>query len=484
MKLSLTGEPLSWNDLTTSANLSIIGHYLSYSHMAIILFFTTICLLAYYINPAKKTNNRLYLHHFAAFALITPIVAFSYIDIFNKNLDSFIAHTSNKIGFQYMMWDWVGNVKSNGLPMHLVQTSRRKIPATPSETDKAFFNALKKETLNDNKRPKNIIVILLEGAWHDDSSFKELFVDFEKIGLKKFRAISPVYGGGTVNASFELLTGLPSRGVLHGIIYQEYASLISSSAHTYPRYLTGAGFKTVALHNFNREFWKRDVINPKFGFDKFIGLEDMGNEKFTGWPDDSILYNSALKELVSNEYPKFLFLTTVHTHGGYQYNNDSGETDYKQRLSISIKRASDFISKVKELEPDSLIIVASDHKPSLNKFFYEKGVFEKDQFASMGAVDGDFSFSPAASRELIGDVPAYIYYSDPNKVNSFIEMADNKPYFCVAKILDYKFTQIGLPAFEYAESNGICSDANYKGYDTAVSQYPEWLYYLSLFIKQ
>jgi hypothetical protein len=43
----------------------------------------------------------------------------------------------------------------------------------------------------------------------------------------------PVYGGGTANAEFEMLTGLPSNSrVLSGTIYQEYASQFKSGSDT------------------------------------------------------------------------------------------------------------------------------------------------------------------------------------------------------------------------------------------------------------
>lgn len=482
IKLSLANAPLVWNDLSTFSNISLVGHYFNYWHALVVVLFVFFCILSCCIYSTRKITKKYYALHLSLCLAITPFATFPYVNVFNEKLESTMSYASKKAGVNYIFWNWGQNIQRNGLPLHLVQTSRRTMPAAPTETQRRSFDYLKNQPSNNMKRPKNIIVILFEAGWHDDANFKNLFSEFEKIGLVEFRAIAPVYGGNTVNSSFELLTGLPSRGVLKGVIYQEYTSLISDNAETFPRYLHKVGYSTIAAHNHYKSFWQRNIIMPKFGFNKFLGLEDMAHGQSLGWADDSVLFDAAIEELNKNiSQSHFLFLTTVFTHGDFKFNDDYGEQDYAERLSVSIKRISEFILRVKALEEDTLILVAADHKPALTRYFYEKGVLGRDQFSSIGERNEDFIFSLDSSMELIGDVPAYIYYHDSAKIYNFIKKANNEPYFCVAQALDEEFTNVGVPAFVFSKLNSICNNNNLMNYDTIVANYPDWIYSLSIF---
>src|SRR5690606_24017711 len=103
-------------------------------------------------------------------------------------------------------------------------------------------------------------------------------------------------------------------------------------------------------------FWKRKLIAPKLGFERFIGLEQMSFTG-TGWPEDHYLYDKVINLLKENNEPSFYFLTTVYTHGPYvSINSDTGEQDYKNRLSKSIEDMSIFIEEALKIEPNTAIL--------------------------------------------------------------------------------------------------------------------------------
>lgn len=480
-KFSLTNEPLSWTDVSSLANVSIIDHYISGFQLALLAGLCIACVAVFFLEQPVKRSFGTILVQIGACIILSILALYPYIDKLDKEIAVKATSLLSKMGVRYIAWDWGGNVKKNGLPLHLIQTSRRIIPASPTKQDVDAFDALKGSEGAVAARPSTVVYILCEACWHDAVHFKSHFSGLETLGLQPFRAVSPVYGGGTVNASFELLTGLPSSGVLSGIIYQEYAPLISTNAHTFPRYLKKAGYNTVAAHNNQRKFWRRDIVKPKLGFDRFLGLEDMTNEKVSGWADDAILFDSAFKVLVDNKnQPKYLYLTTVYTHGGYSFNNDYGEEDYESRLATTVNRVSEFIKKVIAVDKNALILVVADHKPALTKYFYEKRILNDQQFTAVGQKNEDFRFSHDLSRELVGDVPAYIYHQDSTRVRRFVERASNLPFFCLSYILDDEFIRVGLPSFQFSREKNICVEYPVAGYHSTIGKYPDWLYSLSL----
>ncbi len=481
-KYSLTKESLSWADLTTTDNFSVIKAYLSSWQVLIVaalMITTALCLLRARTVDKHKINLAV---HVGLLLIPAPFTFYSYFDDCDNKAERFFATVKEKCGIRYVAWDWNKNVRDNGLLMHLIQTSKRKLPDSPSVENRLEFNKWLAEDKNETTRPKQIIFISGEAFWFDENNFKDLFQPLNKLGFKNFRSISPVYGGGTVNASFEVLTGLPSTtNALQGVIYQEYAEIMADRPHTLPRYLKSHGYSTVFIHNHTRKFWKRHIIVPKFGFDTFISIEDMKAKDRRGFADDAILYESALNQIKAKKGKKlFLYLVTVYSHGPYVEKNDFGETDYRKRLSLSVQRLAKFTKKVKKISPDALIVLYGDHKPSLNKYFYEKNIIPKDQFYLAGDMQNNPRLITDHSRELVGDVPVFIKYRDGAKIDGIISKANGLPLYCMVQRIDEKLLSSGVPAFAFSREH-VCAQYKEKGYGEASDSYPDWLYSLSLF---
>lgn len=481
VKASLTNEPISWSDLTTINNISIVWRYITICYSVILIVFILIAIGAIYIKqPTSKNRVKSLIPHFMICLTTIPVAFSPYVITYESKIQLWAAQTARKLDVGYITWDWSRNIKTNGLPLHLVQTSTRKFPASASDPERIQFEELSANNFGNPTRPKHIIFILGESFWHDKENFAEIFSPLKECGFEQLRAVAHAYGGGTANVSFEILTGLPARGkALNGTIFQEYKSQIAENAHTLPQYLRGKGYLTVAAHNNSRKFWQRHIIKPKFGFDRFIAIEDM--DGIAGNTDDSILYETALKVIKERkDQPLFLDLVTMHTHGPYKLSNDFGEGDYTKRLSVSMSRLVDFVNKVKTISPDALILIYGDHKPSLTRYFYEKKIIPADQFDAIGSKNEEFRFSFNYSRELTGDVPVYVRHTDKERVKQFASHANGLPFFRLIQTLDEEFIHSGTPAFEYSRIH-ITPNCKNKTYKEVVSEYPDWLYSLSIF---
>lgn len=493
-KIALTGEPISFNDISSGVNLSVGAKYISLLSMFVAMFSLLVGVIVFKIGSWFITTKAHYRILFLLLVIISPFAFFPYINVLFGD-DSLITEKTNILGREYdviyFAWDWPKNEAAHGLPMHLVQTSVRKTVPHATKLEREAFSKNNDTAPLVNQQPKTVIYVLCESCWYNEEQFKQYFQPLLNAGYKTFRATSPVYGGGTANAEFEMLTGLPSNsGVLSGIIYQEYASLIKDNASSLPNALNNKGYLTIAAHDYVGKFWRRDVMYKKFGFNKFITLADMGelpkfysDQRTTGtWPpDDFLLYRSVLNEIENNRDKKmFLHLITMSSHGPYPHDNDLGQGIYTARIKENVSRLIEFTNKLSELEPDAIILVYGDHKPALNRFFYENKVFSSDVFVKTGKEDNDFLFGKNITPADYGDVPVFIKGGDEDVVKEFISDANGKPFFCVSSIFDRYFVNSGLYSFNYNVQHGCLSPQPYD-YHKMITLTPSWIYSMSLF---
>lgn len=479
VKQNLTQEPLSWSDITATSNFSVIYHYVNFKYLIALIFLIIVFYLMIRFKQFHKPNKQKSFLVFLILFFNFPFSFHIYLNKINQNFSDFI---NSKIQSPYIVWNWPENIQKSGLPLHLIQTSRREILPNPDEKDIQLFKSLQNiEILAKGNKPQNIIFILCESCWNDPNNFYQEFNELRQLNFHEFRSISPTYGGGTVNSSFELLTGLPARGALTGVIYQEYASLFRDNTSSYPSSLKKNQYQTIAAHNHLEAFWKRNIIATKLGFNEFIGLEKM-NFHGEGWADDKFLYETAINLLKNNTQPSFYFLTTVHTHGGYtSIDGDTGEKDYKNRLNKSIVEMSVFIKKALAIEPNTAILIVGDHKPALATYFFNKKIFPNNFFTSIGTEDSDFKFTKNVPQEIIGDVPGFFYYPNQKLSLNFINEVNHQPLFCLSNIFDRNFTNVNLPSFNHARKNKICTSSSLGNYEQTVKKFPSYLYSLSLF---
>ncbi|WP_225760698.1 LTA synthase family protein [Citrobacter sp. Marseille-Q3906] len=494
-KIALTNEPLSFNDIISGVNLTVASRYLTLWPLLAGISLTLGVVISTFLSKRIITTRTNYICILFCLIVSFPYSFSPYAEvIFGKdsNISQSITKQAIKHDVVYFSWDPLGNVKTHGLPMHLIQTSVRKSIPKTTDTERELYLREKESLTSLITKHKTIIYILCESCWYDEKNFKDNFIPLFNQGYTGFRAISPVYGAGTANAEFEMLTGLPSNSdVLSGIIYQEYAEAIKQNADSLASALRLKGFDTFAAHNNNKTFWRRNVIYEKFGFDKFESLSEMGDlpQKYAStkqpwqWQaDDYLLYNAALqaiKKSNANGNNIFLNLITMSTHGPFQHNNDSGEGVYTYEVHEAIERLAQFSANVEEIDPDAIIVVYGDHKPALNKFFYDAGVFSPTLFTKTGAKDEDFEFKPGLTPKDYGDVPVLIKAKDKNTVQKLITEANNRPFFCVSALIDKNFIQSGLVSFNYNLEN-YCNnkdDVDYK----KVNMTPPWIYSMALF---
>lgn len=482
MKYALTMQPISWNDIWNLSNMSVVFAYFDASIIVCAtLCFAIIFVAAVFIDVKMGTYHCGKMRAISTALAVVTLVLLATNSTVSNSLSRSLSVLAANVELDYLEYDWNQNLSLNGLTLHLIQTSVRKIPEPATTEEITAFQKLKVSSdIGSEMSPRTIITILCEACWNNERHFSEYFEPLNQYGFARLRGVSPVYGGGTVNAEYEMLTGLPSEATaLSGIIYQEYTEAISSDAFTIASLLREEGYRTVALHNHDRRFWRRDVVLPKLGFESFIGLEDMAGKREGWWADDKMLFDAALDVIRKDkDRPIYLSLSTVYTHGSYPGSGIDGVDLYRSRLQRTMQVMSDFVGSVLTTNPDATILIYGDHKPQLTRWFAENGVLPPNTFTFIGEHPMDVEFSPSASRDLLGDVPIYVLSSDSEARQRFLSLANGKPFFCVSGYLATELLGVSTPAHRFGRRP--CDDYRPGWYPEIVSSYPAWLVSLSV----
>lgn len=481
-KSMLTDEPLGYNELTAGYNLVVALKYTpSISYLFIFILVVGLFLL-YRFEKKHFGKDPFSLFNLFILLLLTPFAFYIYLQNFLQNdkiLYKKIVKITEDYNINYTTWDWPLNVRWHGLPMHLVQTSARAPLPKYNDADRQKYLSYSPIKTLLPAAPKTIIYILCESCWYDKQNFRQLYQPLLNLGFAELRATSPVIGGGTANAEFEMLTGLPSvTRHLTGIKYQEYASYFRNNADTLPQHLHDNGYITYSGHNDIAKFYHRDIVYPKFGINEYQSIDEMGAlpEKYAkqrkAWqwaPDDYLLFNTAYKRLrAANQSKIFMHLLTMNTHGAYhrEDENDDGSRAYRLQLQQSISRMAEFVKQVESIDPNALIVIYGDHKPTLMQYFISKQVMALD----------DLDKGPAG----YGDVPILIKTAAKDKLKKLIEQSNHKPFYCLTNAIDENLIGIRPFIFKFMEDHGCLKLGSYN-YQTLSEAAPGWVYGVSLF---
>lgn len=241
--------------------------------------------------------------------------------------------------------------------------------------------------------PENLIIIMNE-SWGDFRYIADYnqadsitpYIDrLQENTIKGFLHV-PVYGNGTANSEYEVLTGNSTQFIgASTIAYQFYVNTYEQSM---VRNLKNQNYSTIAMHPYMATNWNRNNVYSYIGFDKFYSSEN--------WPDstvellrwctsDSSAYKTLIKQYEEKQEKNlFTFLVTMQNHGGFdfegyestidlQYDEEYPQTE--QYLSL-IKETDiafqELINYFNDCNEPTMIIMFGDHMPNVEKSFYER----------------------------------------------------------------------------------------------------------------
>lgn len=217
------------------------------------------------------------------------------------------------------------------------------------------------------------------------------------------KAYSSVIGGNTANSEYEFLTGNTMGFLPAGMVsYQIYTS---PGDYSLTGQLNHLGYKTIALHPYERAGWNRVEVYQNYGFSEAHFIDDFENRQYVrNYVSDRSNYKELIRRFDAFREqdattPLFFLNVTMQNHGSYEQTWDrlahrihvaekhyspasdvEGENaEVNQYLSL-IKESDDayrmLIEHFEQVEEPTLILMFGDHQPKLGDDFYKK-VFGK-----------------------------------------------------------------------------------------------------------
>lgn len=141
-----------------------------------------------------------------------------------------------------------------------------------------------------------------------------------------------------------------------------------------PKILKTYGYKSVAIHGDDKEFWNREQVFSSFEFDKYIDEDKFEFTKIDGMGiADESLFMQSFKELNKFNDPFYLFIITLTSHMPFDISEDirylelpydNFSCNYLQSIHYTDKAFGEFYNKL-ELNGylnNSILVIYGDHE--------------------------------------------------------------------------------------------------------------------------
>lgn len=376
-----------------SSAFTVVGKYMSMKQQVFLYaaVFAVLCiLLIVFIRAPKHKEKIKYRRNFVLVALCI----FSFYFITKGALASgVLSRYFGNIALAYQEY---------GVPYCFTVTFvDRGINMPPDYSDKAIQKAAGKK-FKDSKSPltikkgtktktPNIIYVQLE-SFFDPTLVKGL--SFSEDPIPNFRRLKkeytsgylsvPVVGAGTCNTEFEVITGMNMD--FFGPGEYPYKSIMKETTSESIAYdLKDLGYTTHAIHNNNGNFYGRNRVFSRLGFDTFTSLEYMKNVTMNpiGWAKDDVLTEEIMKALKDTKEQDLIYTISVQGHGNYPETaldldqkikvsglDNEGRKDsfayYVNQIHEMDQFIADLIEALSDYNEDTVLIMYGDHLPSLD----------------------------------------------------------------------------------------------------------------------
>lgn len=296
------------------------------------------------------------------------------------------------------IWDQRSNYAKNGFLLALVLNVQPILIDEPDDYSEETIRALTAEIHRGvdpvprsvPAEPVNLILFVSESFYDlihvNYRSDEDPLWNFKSYlsRFPTFRMASPVFGGNTSNAEFEILTGLTNAFLPAGAV--PYDHYIKRETPSIPLILRDNGYRTVAVHPYHAWFWNRHQVFPLLGFEQFISAADFSEDTKRGWfISDEALVDRVIRTVEKTGGPYFIFALSMQNHGVYdagRYAPDevmvSGEFPERLRLSLQtyvtgLRDADRQLARlIRYLETRSepvILLFTGDHLPGFGKEF-------------------------------------------------------------------------------------------------------------------
>lgn len=237
---------------------------------------------------------------------------------------------------------------------------------------------------------KNLHIIILESYLDlqdfDNLKFDKSVLDEEWKDWKEkysISAISPVSGGGSAQAEFEILCGVKSI-LEYGT---EFNRLGTKSIPCLPNYLKNFGYSSFASQPIYESFFNIKKAYESLGFDEIWLAENLDmSKKNTGWLSDESFFNQHFKLIepyLKKDQPilNYLFAVGCHTQPDIVNNDNRFNVTFntslrtQNYLNCFISTSNSvikYIRNINEIDSNNIFLILPDHLPPIKSSKLEK----------------------------------------------------------------------------------------------------------------
>ncbi len=260
---------------------------------------------------------------------------------------------------------------------------------------------------NSSKQP-NIIYVQLESFFDADplknfTYSEDPIPEFNKLKSNCAHGKLTVasFGTGTANTEFDVLTSMNVQ--FFGAGEYPYSTVLRKrTCESMPFALKDLGYSTHAIHNHQGNFYARNKVYPRLGFDTFMSLEYMTGVEYNvlGWAKDNILTTEIINALESTEERDFVFTVSVQPHGRYSEEvvdenqtitlegaSDEGEKNayeyYINQLHETDAFVGNLVEALKKYKEPTVVVFYGDHLPNI-------GMTDADLIDGVSVYDSEY----------------------------------------------------------------------------------------------
>ncbi|MFK4893391.1 LTA synthase family protein [Lactococcus petauri] len=401
--MNTTSVPVMWADFNSGLFWDVVWNmYLKQNYPYIILSFVIVVLLFYFMHTKKisiltfQTRMRQIL--IGGIGLVTILVLVGKVFVTTVHSRSFEEQGSL---VYFISSREVDAMSSSGI---LNQYSQEKMEKIVKKYEEEF--STKK---NFGKDDETVITVLSESL-ADPKSFSG--ISWKEDPMPNFRKLqnasggylqSTMFGGGTTNVEFSVLTGFNYSFFNQQINAFDYLNQNPDRNQSIAQYKGD----NIAMHTHMKTGYHRADVLPNLGFSKFTGREDFLKMEETssavyyaeGYLSDYTLFDQILNE-VSSSTEKNLLVHGLSMQNHYPYTEDlKGKLENKDVLisgnnlnaeqkqlalyARGVKKTDEalgtFIQSLEALDRNVTVIMYGDHYPALDNSVYMKYPVKSDE---------------------------------------------------------------------------------------------------------
>ncbi|MFD3446553.1 LTA synthase family protein [Microbacteriaceae bacterium 4G12] len=405
-KTKLLGHPLYPSDFKQIQHilelLPMISGFLTLQNW--LLFFLA-CIVALALSKRLPMYKMSMPHRLLLFGL-SGLLVLSYYR-FN---DVVLSSIPKKLNFIFVPWDQIRNYGENGLVLGLATNFHQNVFEKPPDYNKENVIQIAKDIAAQarqgnseaplfQKQP-NIVYLMSEAFWDPTSlpsiQFSEDPIPFIRSLMNNAphgKILSPMFGGGTANVEFEALTGFSMSFLEDGATPYQQVVNEKSFIPTIVSVLKHKNYETIAIHPFEKSFYKRNYVYETFGFHKFISNQTMRHQEVSGsYISDLSLSKEIMDTLKQSNKPLFIHSVSMQNHLSYPDNLYPKQhirltgvpKDYENVLHTYVEGlrqtnlAFEYLAKeLQQLDEPTIVVFWGDHLPLIDeeKMFYKQTSF-------------------------------------------------------------------------------------------------------------